>query len=188
MSATFISAPDLVQIRPWDCFCVNGKYNEFLYLFIPPFHQLTCRSDSTIDFPTWWLKRCVHTQGCLLGFRRYCLPFRGHIPTNLFLGTRIGIFKPNLKVLTVNESWQSGSGIRNVVVFDPLFTDHVTWRMQSAVWSLTQSGELFWRTRTNLVVHHLRVQGQEGVYPCRSNILVLVTNGVKQKLHSRVIG
>ena len=63
------------------------------------FHKLTYRSDPSMDFHAWWLKRRGFAQGCAFwGFRWHCSPFLGwNTPKPPILGAWIGVFKPNVK-------------------------------------------------------------------------------------------
>ena len=69
----------------------------FIYLYL--FHELTYRSDQSMDFHALWLKRRILAQGCAFWeFRWHCSLFWGwNAPKTPILGASIGIFKPKWK-------------------------------------------------------------------------------------------
>ena len=57
------------------------KYNQFFYLFMPSFLELTYRSDWSADFSALCLKRCGLVQVCaFLGFVDIAAHLGGQIP------------------------------------------------------------------------------------------------------------
>ena len=89
------------QIR---CISVHGgllgtwvKYNQNYFYLCPFFKELTYRSDTSMDFHAWWLKRRGLAQGCAFFGIFHIAPHLGcqKPPKNPNFGAWIGVFKPN---------------------------------------------------------------------------------------------
>jgi len=70
-----------MHICPWGASGHMGEIYAKLFLFIPLFEELTYRSDPSMEFHTWWLKRRGLAHGCaFLVFISHVSSLKGSAP------------------------------------------------------------------------------------------------------------